>query len=220
MNELLFLAHVILVLGAALGAVRLGREALILWVSLQAVLANLFVLKQIHFCGFEVTCSDVFAVGSLLGLNLLQEHFGQESAKKATLLCFFSMLFFAAMGQIHLLYHPSLHDTAHGAFQAILGPNFRLLLASLVVFFLVQQIDVRFFGWLKKSAPKLPRNLIALFCSQFLDTVLFSVIGLYGMVASLFDIIAISFLIKCAVILCAAPFIGLSKRMAKVKDAA
>jgi uncharacterized integral membrane protein (TIGR00697 family) len=215
MNEALFFMHVAVVMGCVLGTLRLGREALMIWVSIQSILANLFVIKQISFIGFEVTCSDVFAIGSLLGLNLLQEHFGQASAKKATLYCFFTMLFFAAMAQIHLLYQPSIHDTTQGAFAQLLGPNPRLIIASLAVFFLIQQLDIRFFGALKKWAPKLPRNLISLFLSQFLDTVLFSFLGLYGIVSSIFDIIFISFLIKCLVILCSTPFMAFSKRFVK-----
>ena len=83
MNECIFLLHVALVIGFALGALRLGKEALTAWVALQAVLANLFVIKQMTFLGFTVTCSDVFAIGSIAGLNLVQEFFGKESARKA-----------------------------------------------------------------------------------------------------------------------------------------
>jgi uncharacterized integral membrane protein (TIGR00697 family) len=223
MNELLFFIHVILVMGFALGALRLGKEALIAWVAIQAVLANLFVIKQMNFFGFEVTCSDVFAVGSILGLNLLQEYWGKESAKKAAWICFLSMVFFGIMSQIHLLYRPSIHDTTHPSFQAILSTAPRILIASLSVFALVQQIDLRVFSLLRermKNASFLPRNLIALLLSQFLDTTLFSFAGLYGIVASLFDIVLISFLIKVAVILCSTPFIAFASKFARRREIA
>jgi hypothetical protein len=215
MNETLFLLHVILVMGFGFGALRLGQSALISWIALQAVLANLFVLKQICFFGFHVTCSDVFAIGSIFGLNLLREYFGKEAAKKALWTCFFAMVFFVVMAQIHLIYLPSTFDTTQASFDAILAPSLRLLAASLAVFFLVQQIDLRLFSWLKEKCtgcPLVVRNAAALSATQFLDTLLFSVLGLWGLVSHLFDIIVISFLIKLLVIALMSPLIHFSKR--------
>ena len=62
--------------------------------TVQALIANLFVLKQIHLFGMEVTASDGYAIGSLLGLNVLQEFYGKKEAKQATCICFFFMTFF------------------------------------------------------------------------------------------------------------------------------
>jgi queuosine precursor transporter len=213
MNEFIFIIHIFLVLGFGLGALRLGREALICWVAIQALLANLFVIKQIFFFGFEVTCSDVFAVGCLLGLNLLQEYFGKESAKKAGWICFFTLLFFAAMSQVHLAYFPSPHDTTQQAFIDILSPAPRLLIASLVTFIIVQQCDLRLFQKLRAHLPSFSlRSGISICLSQLLDTALFSFLGLYGLVNSLFDIVFISFLIKFLIILFMTPFTTFAKK--------
>lgn len=203
MNEILFFVQTLLIIGFALGALRLGKAALTTWVVIQALIANLFVLKQIKLFGFNVTASDAYAIGSLLGLNFLQEYFSQEEAKKTTWICFFFMVFFTFVSQLHLLYEPSQHDTTHSAFLAILSASPRLLIASLSVFFIVQQIDIRFFAFLKNSFPQLSfavRAAIALVISQFLDTFLFSFAGLYGIVASVVDIIIVSYIVKLIVI--------------------
>lgn len=205
MNELIFFLQTLLIVGFVLGAFRLGKEALITWVAIQALIANLFVLKQITLFGLDVTASDAFAIGSLLGLNFLQEYFSQEEANRATKICFFFMFFFALVSQLHLIYTPSSYDTTHSAFLTLLTLSPRLLIASMSVFFIVQQIDIRFFAFLKKTFPAVSfawRAAIALIVSQFLDTFLFSFAGLYGVVASVFDIIAMSFLIKIIVIFC------------------
>jgi len=215
MNEILFFLHVGLVMAFGFGVLCLGKEAITAWVALQAVLANLFVIKQITFFHFEVTCSDVYAIGSLFGLNLLREYFGQPAAKKALWICFFSMIFFAAMAQVHLLYLPSSFDTSQDAFSLILASSPRLLLASLGVFFVVQQIDLRLFNYLKHKWEKVPLSLRSGFSigtTQFLDTALFSFFGLWGIVASLFDVIFISFFIKLLVIACMSPLVHFSKR--------
>ena len=213
MNEIIFVIHILLVAAFGLGALRAGKEALTVWVVLQAILANLFVVKQISFLGFEVTCSDVFAIGSVLGLNLLQEYFGRESAKRTTWVCFYFMAFFALMSQVHLIYRPGPHDATHQAFFKILSCSPRLLLASLLTFFLVQQIDLRIFGKLRQRTRHFGfANFSSLLLSQFLDTLLFSFLGLYGLVSSLFDVIFISFLLKVFIILFITPFTSLARR--------
>ena len=207
MNEILFFIQILIITGFTLGALRLGEGALVGWVSIQALIANLFVLKQITLFGFEVTASDAYAIGSLLGLNFLQEFYDKEAAKKATLICFFFMFFFTIVSQLHLLYIPSPHDMTQEAFLTLLTPSPRLLSASMAVFFIVQRIDINIFEFLKKSLPQTGlaiRASISLVFSQFLDTLLFSFLGLYGLVNSLIDVILISFLIKLIIIGCSA----------------
>ncbi|MBN9378220.1 MAG: hypothetical protein BGO14_06095 [Chlamydiales bacterium 38-26] len=214
MNEVLFVIQALIVMGFAIGAFKLGKSALIAWMSVLALIANLFVLKQIMLFGFHVTASDVFAIGSLLVLNFLQEDYGKDAAKQATWICFFCMIFFAIISQLHLFYQPSPYDNTQEAYLVLLSPSPRLLIASLSVFFVVQRIDIRFFEFLKKRLPRANftvRASISLVVSQFLDTVLFSFVGLYGLMASITDIIFISFVIKLFVIFCFTPLLRWAK---------
>lgn len=210
MNELIFFTQITVLLGFTLGARKLGKEALVAWVCIQAFIANLFVLKQITLFGLNVTASDAFAIGSLLGLNFLQEYYTRKDAEKTTWICFFFMLFFATVAKLHLLYEPSAFDESQGAFLTLLTPSLRLFIASLGVFFIVQQIDIRFFRYLKDRLPNLSfpiRAGLALTLSQFLDTILFSFAGLYGIVESVVEIIIFSFVIKMIVISISASFL-------------
>lgn len=220
MNEVIFLIHIVLMVGFVLGALRLGKGALVAFVAVAAMLANLLVLKQMKFFGLQVTCTDVYIVGSILGLNLLQEYYGKESARKASWICFFFLAFFAVMSFIHLSYLPTESDWAHGPYLAILKPAPRIFLASLGVFFAVQQFDIRFYGFLKGrwKAPLAVRTGTALIVSQLLDTVLFSFFGLYGLVASVWHVIMFSFFVKLFVIVASTPFVALSKRFKEVKS--
>ncbi len=213
MNEIFFLLHIVLVIGFVLGALRLGKTGLIALIALQGVFANLFVIKQISLLGFSVTCSDVFAIGGILSLNLLQEYFGKEAAKEAVKISLISLLFFALMSQMHLLYFPTAFDTAQTAFQEIFSQSMRIVLASLGTFYVVQRFDVWLFSLLRGNFPF--RVATSLITSQALDTVFFSFFGLYGIVASLFDIILVSFLIKCLIIGCSSPFVVFAKRIVK-----
>ena len=217
MNELLFGLHLLIVLSFAWGALKLGKEALTAWIAIQAILANLFVIKQMELFGLTVTCSDVYAIGSILGLNLLQEYFGRENAKRATWICFFLMIFFALMAALHLLYLPSNVDGTHSAFTTVLAQTPRLLLASLLTFFVVQRIDVRVFALLQNLFPRAPlafRTKASLVFSQLLDTALFSFLGLYGLVSSIGTVFFWSLLIKLLIIFTMMPALSLFKRRA------
>jgi len=215
-NELYFLSQILIILLFSFGALRLGKEALITSMSLLAILANFFVLKQISFFGFEVTCSDAYTVGSVLSLNLLREYYGKDSAKKAISICFFFMAFFVIMSHLHLRFIPSIHDTTQFAYSRLLTPAPRILIASLLTFYLVQQFDLRAFGLISRILPKSPfpiRSTISLTLSQFIDTILFSFMGLYGMVNSISHIIFVSFLIKVCVIITLGPLTTLFYRL-------
>ena len=219
MNEVLFFTHILLVLFFLAFAIRLGKEALIAFVSLAGVLANLFVVKEMTLFGLQVTCSDVFAIGGILGLNLLQEIFGKEAAKKAIRASLLALVFFACMSQIHLLYHPSDADQTHLSFASILSSAPRIIAASIGVYYVVQRFDLLFFSSLKRFISNLTLRLLAsLLVSQAIDTILFSFLGLYGIVESLFDIILVSYIVKCSIIACGGPIAALFKRIVQVKE--
>lgn len=211
MNELLFLAAIILVSSAALAALKFGKEALITLIGVQWVLANLFVTKQITLFGFEATASDALAVGATLCLNLVQEYFGKKYARKAIAIGFGSTLFYSALAFMQLMYLPSTLDNMHPHFCALLAPMPRLIVASMTTYLIVQWCDYKLYGLLKNISSLTLRNYISVGSTQLLDTILFSFLGLYGLVSPLGSIIMVSYGIKVAVILLAAPFISMSR---------
>ena len=214
-NEIFFLLDVLAVGAFAIGALRFGKSALISLIALNAILANLFIAKQMDLFGLTVTCSDVFAVGGIFGLNLLQEFYGKEAAQKAIAISFFSLIFFVLVSQVHLWYLPAEVDQTQSAFKTIFSWTPRIVIASIVVYFIVQKIDVFLFGVLKERFQGRWLSLrvgISLVVTQGIDTVLFSFLGLYGFVSSLLDVMVVSFAIKCVVILASAPFAKLARK--------
>lgn len=222
MNELLFLFQIGLMVLFLLFSLQSGKEALLCLFILCAIMANLFVLKQIALFGMHVTASDSFAIGAILCLNLLQEYFGKESAKKATWISLFALLIFSCFAQLHLLYKPTSADYAQQAYLTLFQPSLRLLFASICTFFLAQRLDLFLFSYLKKwIKPLFLRNAASSSLSQLFDTTLFSFLGLYGLVESISQIIFVSFLIKLLLVLLYSPFLLLAKKVARgVKSAA
>ena len=225
MNELIFLFHSLFVAFAALGAAYLAREALATFVAITFVLANLFVIKQITLFGLNVTAADSYMVGSVLALNLLNEYFGQKSARKALWIAFAVGVLVMLLAQMHLLYLPNIFDTSQEHFVAIFAATPRIIAASLFSYFVSQRFENYLYTFLKhrfNGKYLVARNYISMSCSQLLDTVLFSVLGLYGIVASVSDIMIVSYSVKLLAIALVSPLMWLStlymKKMATQND--
>ncbi len=207
-NELVFGLQVLSAFFLTAFFLRLGKEALFVWMGLLSLLANLFVSKQITLFGLDVTASDVYAVALILTLNLLQEFFGKEEAKKGGQIAIMAQVAFLLFSELHLALTPNSFDTASSAYDLLLGVYPRLLLASCATLYIVQRFDRAFFSFLLlrwKSASFTVRNAVAVAVSQCLDTALFTVLGLYGLVASIFEVFVMSFLIK-AILISLLPF--------------
>jgi queuosine precursor transporter len=214
MNELIFLLYLFIVSSATLGALWLGSHALVTLMALQWVLANLFVTKQIVLFGLTVTASDALAVGATLCLNVLQEYYGRMLSRQAIIIGFCATSFYTILSFMQILYCPASVDIAHEHFCALLNPMPRLIIASMTTYLIVQMLDYKLYGFLKRIFPKqslIMRNYFSIGVTQALDTILFSILGLYGIVSSLTTIIVVSYAIKLAVLFFAAPFVALSK---------
>ena len=217
MNELFFFFHVFILLILILISLKIGKEALIACFVLETILPNLFAIKQMECFGLTITCTDVYTIGALFSLNLMQEYFGKAFAKKAIWGSFFASLFFITMTFFHLNYIPSPFDQTHAFFSKILSSTPRILGASLIVSLITQKVDVELFSFLKKRERKVPflsPFILATLLSQLLDTCLFSFLGLYGIAHSMISIIFMSYLIKVIITFLAAPFITFSRKVA------
>ena len=197
MNELLFFAEILGILLACRIALLKNKEALFVLNALFIWLANFFVLKQITLFGLNVTASDMFAVGGLYTINLIQHHYGKAEAKKALYLTFGTLVLYALCSYIHLLYTPCALDFAHPFYQALCETTPRLALSSMVVFWIVQRLDLETFAlakkWLQNRTVAIVVNIAFL---QLIDTVAFSILALWGVLNSLKEIILFSYAIK------------------------
>ncbi len=98
----------------------------------------------------------------------------------------------------------------------LLTPVPRIVVASLFVYLLVQIADYYIFGALKKiigSRYLVARIWLTVGITQFLDTLLFSFIGLYGIIDNLGQLILVSYTIKMLVLIGSTPFMALSKKI-------
>lgn len=218
-NEFLFFLHLFFVSTFVILALRIGKNALISLMGIYVIMMNLFITKQISLFGLSLTTTDSFTVGIGLILNLLQEYWGKEEAVKTVRLSFFLAIIFLVMAGFQLFYIPHLADGGmHQHFVSILNFTPRIIIASLVSFFITQFVDTTLYSFFKKIVGEkyfILRNYGSLFISQAIDTVLFSFLGLYGIVNNIFDIIVASYIIKIIVILLATPYISVARKLIK-----
>lgn len=220
MNELIFLIHSTLIAFSALGAAYIGKEALTAFVAITCIVANLFVIKQITLFGLHVTATDAFIIGGVLALNLLNEYFGRESARKALWIAFGASILVAVLTHIHLRYLPNQFDISHHHFVQLLSATPRIVLASLFSYLVSQQCENTLYTFLKVRLNNnyfVIRNYLSMSVTQLIDTILFSFLGLYGIVGNIGTIILVSYGIKILAIFIISPLSWFSKWFMKRK---
>jgi uncharacterized integral membrane protein (TIGR00697 family) len=215
MYLIFFILHILAMGCTTLFFGRLGQSALTSYISLLFVMANIFVLKQMELGSFLVTCADAYIIGVSFGINLLQEIWGKKIAQKAILISFACSLLYVCMGYMNNLYIPSVYDTSNPHFMYIFNHSLRIITASFTSYLIVQYVDTMMYGYIQATTQGkyfLVRNYISMLSSQLFDTILFSFLGLYGIVSSLTDIMIVSYFVKVFAIFLTTPFIWYAKK--------
>jgi queuosine precursor transporter len=215
MNELLFLFHLLCIGITTIIMLKMGAEALVALLCVQGILANLFVIKQITLFGLTATASDMYIVGSVLSLNLLQEYYGKYLARKSIWISFGLLIFYTIVSQIHIFYVPSASDFSQNYYYNLLSYMPRLTSASIIVYLIVQHFDTYFYAVLKRLLEGrylLVRNMISITISQGLDTILFSLLGLYGIIDNIGQVMLVAFTIKITTMILLTPVVFVIKK--------
>lgn len=223
LNEIIFFLYILFISSSLLLALFISKEALVSLISLQVILSNLFVIKEIELFNLTATASDAFAIGVTLGLNLIQEYFSKKEATKAVFISFYLAIFYFIVSKLHLLYISTLENiSVSEAFNIILGSNSRIIISSLIVYLIVENLDCIIYGYLINKLKKryfILRNYGSIIITQFLDTVLFSFLALYKLnesfnsVGSIVQIIIVSYTIKLIAVFISAPYLVFSKKI-------
>ncbi|MFC1655785.1 queuosine precursor transporter [Patescibacteria group bacterium] len=219
-NEVIFIIQILIGLSFTLIAFRFGFHWLLALIAVQAVLMNIFVLKMMNIFTLEVTGGNVLYASIFLGTDIICEHFGKEKARQAVWIGFFASIFLIVMSQLIILYTPSVLDEGnflHGTLSTIFETTPRIVGTSMVSYLISQHLDISIFNFIKKATKGRflwLRNNVSTLVSQLIDTIFFTFVGLYGIVANaenVWQIILFTYLLKVIIALLDTPFIYLSK---------
>lgn len=210
MNELLFIVYTSLILAFSFFFLKKGLLWMSAWLSLLIILMNFFVNKQISLFSLNITASDPLCVGYLFGLNLIREFYSSKIAKNIANINLVISMVIPLIYFLHLSFIPNSFDYTQEHFSKLLTASYRVTIASVITFFLIQLIDLKTFSLLQKLLNKkylISRSIIVLIVSQFMDTLLFSFLALYGQVGNILHIILVSLIAKIFSSLIAIPVI-------------
>lgn len=180
-NELLYIIHIFLILSSVVGAFLCGRAVLSAFVYLLVACANLFVAKKILLVGMSASGSDMYIVGSMCGILLLQEEWGEAYAFSVLRMSFVMAGVLLVLSWFQCWYIPLAVDWAGPLFDQLLGVVPRVTLASIVAHGVAQVSalsiqkllgSMRLYRWIIAAG--------ALCVGQVVDSILFFVGTFYG----------------------------------------
>ena len=224
MNELLLIGSIFLIFGAELAFFKLfAKSGLYVFTAIATIAANIEVLIFIRAFGLDMTLGNVLFAATFLCTDIISEVYGARDARKAVTIGIITNITFVIFAQWWLLYTATNKDTM-GAMHTIFDQVPRVMFASLIVYIVVQYLDVFLYHkWWKLTDKKFGnhrkylwfRNNASTLISQFINTVLFNVAAFYGTVSKgeLLSFIFVGYIIFVATSLADTPFVYLARKI-------
>lgn len=185
------------------------------------ILSNILAVKLFSISEWAVLPAAVIVyVFTFPITDTIAEVYGKEAARQTvtagfiTQLCALAFIFFA----IHLPAAPFFADQE--SFEAIFSAGFRVTLASLISYFISQNLDVTIFHKLKERHGESRlwlRNNASTMTSQLVDTSIFITIAFYGTmpVGALLGMIATQYVFKLLVAAADTPLVYLLVKLCR-----
>jgi len=211
-NEALFFAHSAVVALSVVLALRSSYSALLAVLGLQLILANLFVTKQIILFGIETTCSEVFIVGGMYGIALIRAYWGDRVAQQTVWYLFGFLLLFVGCAQLQQWY-VGLDAQVATLFSLLCDTTPRLLGASVLAYLVSERVHLYTTKFLRRWLSPFSASIGAIGMGQLVDTVVFGVVGLYGLVESLGSVMLFSGIVKAVVLVVMTPLLTVTKKV-------
>jgi len=186
---------------------------------------NIFVTKSFTLFGFEVTGGNALYGGIFLLTDMLSEHYSKRDALKSVAAGFMAVLVFVVATQFLIAFTPNEFDFANESIVTLFSLTPRILVGSLFAYAIAQTLDVYLYekikGWTHGKIKWLfLRNNGSTLISQFIDSIIFTAVGLTAFSFLPFDgiipaeifwqVTFATYIIKVLVALIDTPFIYLS----------
>ena len=221
MNELLLFIEIIIMFSLLLLAKKLfGKEGIFVWIGISSVIANIQVSKCIDIFGISGTLGNVLFASVFLATDILNECYSEKDAKKGVYIGLFSVIIYLISMQLSLLFIASDIDVVHDSMVNLFGLAPRICIASVLMFFISNLLDVKIYSKLKnkfKGKKMWIRNNLSTIICNCLDNFGFVFLA-FSFSYSFIDIIEIAIstcFLEIIIALCDTPFLYLSKKFIK-----
>ncbi|NLA62439.1 MAG: queuosine precursor transporter [Bacteroidales bacterium] len=223
MNGLLFLGWSVLGLfGLTLAYKLFGKMGLIGIIAGSVVMMNILVNKSVLIFGLGATSGNVFYSMMYLATDILSENYGGKEARKSIMIGFFISILTMIGAWVALAMTPAPWDIAHEPLSLILTPMFRIVLGSMVAFFVSNMIDTYTYQWLKKKFPNQLwiRNNGSTMSSQLVDSLLFATIALLDTMpfVAWLQVVLSTYLLKVIIAIIDTPFLYFVAKRVKTEE--
>ena len=200
--------------------VRFGKIGLYIWVPISSILANIQVILLVNLFGFNTTLGNIMYAGGFLVTDILSELYGERDARNAVKIGFMSLVAMAVIMKIAVMFEPA--DIKEGianfaSLKLIFDFMPRILFAGLVAYGVSQTHDVWAYSFWRKKFPAAKyiwiRNNASTIVSQFIDTIIFTLLAFYGIYdfSVLIEIFFVTYVMKVIVAICDTPFVYMAR---------
>lgn len=226
-NEALLILNLIVVYSSViLWYLFLKEKGLYCWTVLATVAANIEVMILVDAFGMQQTLGNILFASTFLVTDILSELYGKKYANTAVNIGILTSVGFIVLSQFWLHFTPAAEDIVFPHIVAVFSNTPRVMIMGLLVYAIVQKIDVWLYHWWWSYTSKKfgssrkhlwLRNNGSTMISQLLNTILFTLGAFYGVydMATLIDIMIFSYVIFFVTSLLDTPFVYLARHLHK-----
>jgi len=173
------------------------------------LVSNIIAAKVIVLWKLELPAAVIIYPFTFLFTDIIGELYGKDEGNRTVWYGFLASIFAMVIIYAGMLLPPaSFMAKQQSAYEILLGPNRRIVAASLFAYLCSQKHDVWAFHFLKdltNRRHKWLRNNLSTIASQFVDTTIFITLAFWGTVPHLGKMIVSQYLVKVLIALLDTP---------------
>jgi len=176
------------------------------------LIANVTASKPVQLGGIVVPAAIFIYTLTFTLIDLINESFGKQGARKVILAALIANLLLAAYVQLAVILPPASFYLGQEAFSGVLGSTPRIVFASLTAYLISSLIDAEIFSFWRARVQRLKwtRVLVSNTISTWVDSVIFITLAFYG-IMPIWMLIKGQYIVKMAITLGSLPLIYLVK---------
>jgi len=174
------------------------------------LIANVTASKPVQLGGIVVPAAIFIYTLTFTLIDLINESFGKQGARKVILAALIANLLLAAYVQLAVILPPASFYSGQEAFSGVLGSTPRIVFASLTAYLISSLIDAEIFSFWRARVQRLKwtRVLVSNTISTWVDSVIFITLAFYG-IMPIWMLIKGQYIVKMAITLGSLPLIYL-----------